>query len=142
MAFALLSFSLLPGGGPAGAGETFSREAFVNVAMTGIETADDAAPTPYVDADSIREDLPLKTSLAPTAHTQERNVVIIHLESVGARSVTPYNEDVETTPFLDQLADESLVAERAYAVVPHTTNALVATACGIDPPWTENRRTP
>jgi lipoteichoic acid synthase len=134
VAFALLSFSLLPGGGPAGASETFSREAFVNVAMTGIETAEGTAPTPNVDADSVREDLPLKTSLTSTLRTQERNVVIIHLESVGARSVTPYNEDVETTPFLDQLADESLVAERAYAVVPHTTNALVATTCGIDPP--------
>jgi lipoteichoic acid synthase len=26
------------------------------------------------------------------------------------------------------------MAERAYAVVPHTTNALAATLCGIDPP--------
>jgi lipoteichoic acid synthase len=91
-------------------------------------------PAPPVDAGKVREGLPLATHLSPTAQTERRNVVIVHLESVRARSVTPYNQDVGITPFLDELADESLMAERAYSVVPHTTNALVATLCGIDPP--------
>jgi len=61
-------------------------------------------------------------------------VAVVHLESVRARSVTPYNEDLDTTPFLEDLAEESLMAERAYAVVPHTTNARVTILCGVYPP--------
>ncbi|CAN5546324.1 hypothetical protein BH24ACT21_BH24ACT21_07480 [soil metagenome] len=71
--------------------------------------------------------------LEETPRTEKRNVVLILLESVRARSVTPYNPELETTPFLDELADESLLAERAYTIVPHTTKALVAAECGIEP---------
>jgi lipoteichoic acid synthase len=139
-AVALFSLSILPGGvaahaseSTAHASESFSREAFVNAAVTGIdELAEDQEPP--VDADSVRKELPLDTSLARTARTEERNVVVVHLESVRARSVTPYNEDLDITPFLEDLSEESLMAERAYAVVPHTTNALVATICGVYPP--------
>ena len=129
----LFAFSVLPAGGPAGASESFSRDAVVNAAVTGFEGIEGTGG-PRVDADAARERLPLRTSLTPTSQTEKRNVVVVHLESMRSLSVTPYNEDAKTTPFLDQLADESLVAERAYAVVPHTTNALVATLCGIDPP--------
>jgi lipoteichoic acid synthase len=128
----LLSLSLLPAGPSAGASESFSREAFVNAAVTGVEEARD--PSPRVDVGTVRVGLPLETNLSPTGQTERRNVVIVHLESVRARSATPYNKDVGVTPFLDELAEESLMAERAYTVVPHTTNALVATLCGIDPP--------
>lgn len=71
--------------------------------------------------------------LQETAHTEQRNVVLILLESMRARSVTPYNPGLETTPFLDELSEESLLAERAYTIVPHTTKALVAAECGIEP---------
>ena len=133
-AFVLVSLSVLPGGGPAGASESFSREAFVNAAVTGLAGVKSGPAIPSIDAEAVREGLPLGTSLQPTARTERRNVVLVHLESVRAFSVTPYNPDLETTPFLDELAGESLVAERAYTVVPHTTNALVATACGVQPP--------
>jgi lipoteichoic acid synthase len=127
----LVTLSLLPAGGPAGASESFARDAFVNAALTGVEEAENS---PSVDKGAVRASLPLGARLSPTAQTDRRNVVVIHLESTGARAVTPYNEDLKTTPFLDGLSKESLMAENAYAVVPHTTNALVATLCGIDPP--------
>jgi lipoteichoic acid synthase len=73
------------------------------------------------------------TSLEKPFLAKKRNVVMILLESTGARSVTPYNEDMETTPFLDELARRSLVAERAYTTIPHTTKALVAAECGVPP---------
>lgn len=63
--------------------------------------------------------------------SEQRNVVLVLLESTRARSVTPYNEDLETTPFLDELAKDSLVAEQAYATVPYSTKANVAINCGI-----------
>ena len=128
----LILLSFLPADRPASASESFSREAFVNTVVTGVEEATD--PAPPVDPGKIRKTLPLGTNLSPTAKTERRNIVIVHLESVRARSVTPYNKDIGITPFLDELADESLMAERAYTVVPHTTNALVVTLCGIDPP--------
>jgi lipoteichoic acid synthase len=61
-------------------------------------------------------------------------VVLVFLESVRARSATPYNPELETTPFLDELAEDSLMAENAYAVVPHTSKSLVAAHCGVEPP--------
>ncbi|QYJ14212.1 Phosphoglycerol transferase I [Rubrobacter xylanophilus DSM 9941] len=134
LAYALFSLSLLPGGGPAGASETFARDAFVNVAVSEVEGSGDGTSLPRVDAEKVREGLPTETRLERTARTEKRNVVVIHLESTRARSVTPYNEEIETTPFLDELSKKSLFAERAYAVVPHTTNALVAALCGIEPP--------
>ena len=62
-----------------------------------------------------------------------RNVAIIILESTRAPSMTVYDPDWETTPFLAELAEKSLVADRAYAVVPHTSKALVAILCGLEP---------
>ncbi|MGB3681446.1 MAG: sulfatase-like hydrolase/transferase, partial [Rubrobacteraceae bacterium] len=132
-AVALLFLSLLPGG-PAGASANFARDAFVNVAMTELEDLVAWNEGPYANVAAVRDELPTETSLAPTEQTRKRNVVLVALESTRARSVTPYNEDLKTTPYLDQLAEESLFAERAYAPVPHTTNALVASICGIDPP--------
>ena len=71
-------------------------------------------------------------SLLPTG-SEQRNVALIFLESTRAQSVTPYNEDLETTPFMDELAKKSLLAERAYGSVPYTSKASVATNCGIFP---------
>jgi lipoteichoic acid synthase len=72
-------------------------------------------------------------SLSETSQTEKRNVVLIHLESTRARSVTPYNEELNTTPFLHELAKNSLLAEQAYTVVPHTSKASVSVNCGIEP---------
>ncbi len=129
--FALFSLSLLPGGsgGIARPGKSFSLDAFVNVATTAAEAADNESFSGVADVP------PADARLVPAdGSEQRRNVVLVHLESTRAQSVTPYNEDLETTPFLNELAKESLLAERAYAVVPHTTNAMGASNCGIDPP--------
>jgi len=40
---------------------------------------------------------------------------------------------MKTTPFLDELAKGSLLAEHAYTVVPHTFKASVSVNCGIEP---------
>jgi len=71
-------------------------------------------------------------ALAATAGGAPLNVVIVLLESTRAISVQPWGT-VPTMPTLAALAKESLVAARAYTVVPHTSKALVATLCGIDP---------
>jgi lipoteichoic acid synthase len=111
------------------AGKSFSRDAVVNIVISGVEQAqiEDLA----ANADSMEP--PVDTRLQETAHTEKKNVVLIHLESARSRSMTPYNEDLDTTPYLDALAEESLLAERAYTIVPHTSKAVTSINCGIDP---------
>jgi lipoteichoic acid synthase len=111
---------------------TLARAPFVNVVLTGIEqvtTEEDIS-----DAGQLTEHPAAHASLADTFRTEKRNVVLIHLESTRAQSVTPYNEYIKTTPFLDELAKESFLAQRAYVVVPRSSKATVTVNCGIDPP--------
>jgi arylsulfatase A-like enzyme len=117
---------------PVGAGEvskSFSRDPVVNVVMSEVEHArirnltDDARPMPT----------PLNTHLQQTDDTEKKNVVFIHLESTRARSTTPYNKNIDTTPYLEELSRHSLTAENAYTIVPHTSKAITAINCGIDP---------
>lgn len=62
-----------------------------------------------------------------------QHVVIIFLESTRRDAVTPYNEDLATTPNLAKLAEESLVFDNAYVPLPSTSKAFVASLCGIYP---------
>ncbi len=83
--------------------------------------------------------MPSAARLIPTANRQRRNVVLIVLESTRAGATTPYNQALPTTPFLAELARRSLLVERAYAIIPHTHNALTAINCGIYPPLDQSR---
>jgi arylsulfatase A-like enzyme len=125
LALGLGSLSLLTGT------TALARAPIVNVVLTGVEaTAEEDVP----NAASVVEHPAAHASLAETPQTQKRNVVLIHLESTRAQSVTPYNEDLKTTPFLNELAKSSLLAEQAYVVVPRSSKATVAVNCGIEPP--------
>ncbi len=141
-AYATFSFSLIPGGSSTGASKAFSRDAFVNVVTTAAEVAesDELAAAPVDPAVAAP---PPEASLVPAEgsasgsgpESEKRNVVMIFLESTRAGSTTPYNQQgLDTTPFLDQLARDSLLVQKAYTVVPHTHNALTATNCGVEPP--------
>jgi lipoteichoic acid synthase len=61
------------------------------------------------------------------------NLVVILLESTRAASVSAYDEERGVTPYLGELARRSLLVERAYALIPHTSKALVSVLCGIEP---------
>jgi arylsulfatase A-like enzyme len=112
-----------------GVSKSFSRDPVANVVMSEVEHArirdltDGARPMPT----------PVNTHLQATGDTNKKNVVFIHLESTRARSTTPYNKDIDTTPYLDELSRHSLTAENAYTIVPHTSKAITAINCGIDP---------
>jgi arylsulfatase A-like enzyme len=71
--------------------------------------------------------------LESTSRTLRRHVALIHLESVRERSVTPYNDDLETMPYLAGLASDSLLVERAYTTLPHTSKAIVSVNSGLYP---------
>jgi lipoteichoic acid synthase len=122
------SFSLLIGSAPAVADKSLARAPLVNLVVTGVEdlgTEEDVGPTVENPATHAR--------LSPTPQTEKRNVVLIHLESTRAQSVTPYNQELNTMPFLDELAKSSLLAERAYTTVPHSSKASVSANCGVYP---------
>jgi lipoteichoic acid synthase len=127
VSFLLILLSLPVDAG--GVSKSFSRDPVVNVVMSEVEHArirnltDDARPMPT----------PLNAHLQQTDDTEKKNVVFIHLESTRARSTTPYNKGIDTTPYLDQLSRHSLTAENAYTIVPHTSKAITAINCGIDP---------
>src|ERR671917_513392 len=117
-----------------GASVSFVRAPFVNLVLTGAKEAISEENAPDVGPTVPPAEHPAAhASLVETSQTEKRNVVLIHLESTRAGSVTPYNEDLQTTPFLNELAKNSLLAERAYTVVPHTSKASVSVNCGIEP---------
>ena len=124
--------SLLPSA--TGVGSDFSRQAVVSMAASEFAEPPGTEDGVEIRPQLVARDLPTDASLAPTSRTERRNVVMVFMESARARSTTVYNEDLQTTPFMKELAGESLVAERAYAVLPHTSKALTATNCGIEPP--------
>jgi arylsulfatase A-like enzyme len=106
------------------------RDPLANVAITAVEGWWGGGSQDVDSYPALAESPP--ASLLPTG-SEQRNIVLIQLESTRAQSVTPYNDNLETTPFLDELAENSLLAERAYGSVPFTSKANVAINCGISP---------
>ena len=131
LALGFSSLSLLVGPGSASDNIYLARAPFVNLVLTGVEES--ATKAAILDGGSAVEHPAAGANLTETSQTEKRNVVLVHLETTRAQSVTPYNEDLKTTPYLDELAQESLLAERAYVVVPRSSKATVAMNCGIEP---------
>jgi len=106
----------------------FARSSLVNFAFS-MTRLDEELTADLVEREALHGlTLPVDDPLAP-----RKNLVVIILESTRADATTPYNPEMATTPFLDSLKNRSLFAEQAYAVVPHTSKALVAILCGIEP---------
>ncbi|HEX2098762.1 MAG TPA: sulfatase-like hydrolase/transferase, partial [Rubrobacteraceae bacterium] len=140
--------SLLVGFGSAGADTPLAKDRVANVVLTaaegatGVEEAsveeagteattvesEDSKADPFAERPS-----PANARLVQTSSTERRNVVLIHLESARAQSVTPYNENLETMPFLNELVQESLVTERTHVIVPRSSKGSTAVNCGIEP---------
>ncbi len=62
-----------------------------------------------------------------------RNVVLIALESTGARSLRCYGAKEDPTPNLTRLAGTSLVFENAYAAYPESIKGLFSVLCSRHP---------
>lgn len=66
--------------------------------------------------------------------SEKYNIALIVMESTKAEALGAYNADLlRGTPFFDQLAEQSLLFENAYAVLPFTVKALTALNCGVSP---------
>jgi hypothetical protein len=62
-----------------------------------------------------------------------RNVVLILLESTGARHLGAYGAPRDPTPNLTALAQNGIVFDRAYSVYPESIKGLFATLCSRYP---------
>ena len=71
--------------------------------------------------------------IARVSEKEPPNVVLVILEAARASSFNPYMDEYETTPFFRELAQRGVLVRNAYAVVPHTTKALVSIECGVFP---------
>jgi phosphoglycerol transferase MdoB-like AlkP superfamily enzyme len=62
-----------------------------------------------------------------------RNVVVIHLESTGARYLRPYGAAEDPMPYVTKLAKQALLFENAYTVYPETIKSFFAVQCSVYP---------
>ena len=62
-----------------------------------------------------------------------RNVVLVILESTGARHLGLYGSSPDPMPRLTALARDAIVFERAYSVYPESIKGLFATVCSRYP---------
>jgi hypothetical protein len=62
-----------------------------------------------------------------------RNVVIVHLESTGARYLRPYGAAQDPMPNLTRLAQKAILFEHAYTVYPETIKSFFAVQCSLWP---------
>ncbi|MCA9601168.1 MAG: sulfatase-like hydrolase/transferase [Polyangiales bacterium] len=79
---------------------------------------------------------PLELKRAGKAYA--KNVLFVTMESTSAKATSLYGPNdygaaFPTTPNLERLAKQGALVERAYAVVPHTSKALVSLQCGVYP---------
>jgi arylsulfatase A-like enzyme len=133
LALAFFWLSLPIGSSPVGANaSSLARAPFLNMVLLGAEQPN--TEDYYLKGLRAGKHPAAHAKLTETLRTEKRNIVLIHLESARAQSATPYNEDLKTMPFLDELAKSSLLAERAHVVLPRSSKASVAVNCGIEPP--------
>ena len=110
----------------------FTRNRVVSITMDSIHNKVAGEPDGFVEPTAAA--IPDKTSLVPTPRTKKYNVVEIVLESQSWKSTTLADPALKTTPYLAELAKNSLVASNAYTVMPHTTKSLIGSNCGVAPP--------
>jgi lipoteichoic acid synthase len=134
LALAFFWLSMPIGSSPVGANaSSLERAPLLNMVLLGAEQSNTEEDY-YSKALRAGEHPATHARLTETLRTEKRNIVLIHLESARAQSVTPYNEDLATMPFLNELAKSSLLAERAHVVLPRSSKASVGVNCGIEPP--------
>jgi arylsulfatase A-like enzyme len=59
------------------------------------------------------------------------NILLVVLESTRSDLLSAYSGKPSLSPFLDELATQSIVVDQMYTTVSHTTKALVGILCGM-----------
>jgi len=72
-------------------------------------------------------------SESPPASAPRTSLVLVTLDTLRADHLSCYGWFRKTSPFIDSLADESLLFERCYSVIPHTTPSHASILTGVTP---------
>ena len=109
---------------------SLGKNALIATVRTYLITLDSGAFKGYSPARLVS-----KAALKEFASREDRpNVVVVILESTRYdKTSLSGGEDVASTPTLEALAREGLVAHRARATLPHTTKSLFSILCGRFP---------
>ena len=59
------------------------------------------------------------------------NIILVFLESMSNAMVSRYNPELQTTPYLDQIADSGIVFDQFYSSGVHTHNAITSAFYGL-----------
>src|SRR5439155_17394750 len=86
---------------------------------------------------SARENRRIDTFELPAGITRPRNVIVMVLESVGAKYLSLYGSQYPTTPNLSAEASHALVFDNFYANAPYTYCSFTVINYSIYPalPW-------
>jgi phosphoglycerol transferase MdoB-like AlkP superfamily enzyme len=84
----------------------------------------------YLGRDRSESANPFETRIS-CKDSHRPNILIIFLESMSNAMVSRYNPDLNTTPFLDSLAEKGAVFDRTYSAGIHTHNAIFTALYGL-----------
>lgn len=98
----------------------------------------DLLPETAIEEYMARPVSPRQMYVAPTLEldgaatpAQRPNFLLLVLESTGISPFNSYTQGPSRSPFIDELAAQSLIVDQAYTTVSHTTKALVGLICGM-----------
>ena len=113
------------------------RNALTALAITVLPRITARAADPEAAADwratTLDVDIPDEDLSRLRGAASGRNVVLILLESAGARYLQTYGADTNPMPNLSELARASLVFENAYSVYPESIKGLFSVLCSRYP---------
>ncbi|MCA9581907.1 MAG: sulfatase-like hydrolase/transferase, partial [Myxococcales bacterium] len=135
MVIVLIGFGALPD--PTPAVRSLTRNVFGGFLADSYDMWNPAKDRTEVTTAILR---PIELTRRPGAPAP-KNVLILVLESTSAKATSLYEDhrypmEQPTTPNLERIAEDGLLVETAYTVVPHTSKALVSIHCGIYPKFT------
>jgi phosphoglycerol transferase MdoB-like AlkP superfamily enzyme len=112
--------------------QLFGRSSALNILIDAV-TFREVNALDALDTDATPEPPKNTFELTPREGATPRDVIFIVLESTRYTATTLGNPDLATTPYLAELAKDSLTTTDLRAIVPHTSKALVSILCGTPP---------
>jgi len=92
-------------------------------------STDFAADAP--EFEDFRPSTPMVEAARPPAICPPKNIVLVVLESVGARHLGLYGAPYDNTPNLERLSERAMVFENIYSQCPSSSKAMLVLLSGV-----------
>jgi len=76
-------------------------------------------------------DSPIARKIIAQGHPSNQNVILVLMENMAAWKMRRYGNQDNLTPFLDSLAEQSIVFDQFYSSGIHTSNGIYSTLFGL-----------